>query len=257
MRFPSPVFFNDMLTATTGLSSCLTLSGPVLPPLRRSTGTTFGRGPLKPPPPRTRSNESTTRDETDPRLKRNDIPNTRPLGFIRPRCGATQRSCHLARSHLRHSQTRLEHRRGSFHRFHFLEEPKHRCRAFRTSCSRSSSVLILTVPWCSAASNTVHREPDDLRNQGTAEQDVQLVCLGYISDPRRAPLEHVQWSPPLLQLVLDRWVPNRKGRVYVPHVHGLDPVLLHDHRTGGRGYGSDDRGRRVVVHLLFSFVLIL
>jgi len=75
------------------------------------------------------------------------------------RCGATQRSCRLrlAQSHLRRSQARLEHCRGSFHRFHFLEESEH--------CTGRSEQIVLDLryphldcSWCSATPDTVHRE---------------------------------------------------------------------------------------------------
>jgi hypothetical protein len=117
--------------------------------------------------------------------------------------------------------------------------------------------LILTVPGAQQlqipfiASRTIYeiRERPSKMYSWTAWVTSQILV--------ELPLEHVRWCPALLLLVLDRGIPNGQGRLYLPHFHGLDPVILHDHRTGGCGYGTDARGRRPVVSSTFSLVLIL
>jgi len=134
LLFPS---VRKVVAVEEGRRNCLH----VLPQLRQSTGMLFGRSLPKLPLLRTRSKESTRRDETDPPSKRNDIPNTRPLGFIRLPlwCDAArlQSGTTLSMS----QQDWLQTLSGLFSSGSLSGRLQAQNKAFRTSCSRSLSCL--------------------------------------------------------------------------------------------------------------------
>jgi hypothetical protein len=62
----------------------------------------------------------------------------------------------------------------------------------------------------------------------TVYQASQSVCvlLDHHSDPRRAALEHDGRNRPLLLLILDRRLPNRKSQIHLPPIDGFDCITV-------------------------------